>query len=47
MRRRLITALGLAAVGMPAILFGGIFYYALMGTFLIGAAGNMCIYSAR
>jgi phosphatidate cytidylyltransferase len=38
MRRRLITALGLAAVGMPAILFGGIFYYALMGTFLIGAA---------
>ncbi len=38
MRRRLITALGLAAIGLPAILFGGIFYYALMGTFLIGAA---------
>ena len=38
MRRRLITALGLAAIGMPAILFGGIFYYFLMGTFLIGAA---------
>lgn len=38
MRRRLITALGLAAIGMPAILFGGIFYYLLMGTFLIGAA---------
>ena len=38
MRRRLLTALGLAAIGMPAILFGGIFYYLLMGTFLIGAA---------
>jgi phosphatidate cytidylyltransferase len=38
MRRRLITALGLAAIGMPAILIGGIFYYLLMGTFLIGAA---------
>ncbi|MBL8103040.1 MAG: hypothetical protein JNM02_10950, partial [Anaerolineales bacterium] len=38
MRRRLITALGLAAIGVPAILFGGIFYYLLMGTFLIGAA---------
>ncbi len=37
MRRRLITALGLAAFGLPAIMFGGIFYYALMGTFLIGA----------
>jgi phosphatidate cytidylyltransferase len=38
MRRRLITALGLALVGMPAILLGGIFYFLLMGTFLIGAA---------
>lgn len=38
MRRRLITALGLALIGVPAILFGGIFYYLLMGTFLIGAA---------
>jgi len=38
MRRRLITALALAAIGLPAIMFGGIFYYALMGTFLIGAA---------
>lgn len=38
MRRRLITALGLAAVGVPSILFGGIFYYLLMGTFLVGAA---------
>lgn len=38
MRRRLITALGLALVGVPAILLGGILYYLLMGTFLIGAA---------
>ncbi|HNC89222.1 MAG TPA: phosphatidate cytidylyltransferase [Anaerolineales bacterium] len=38
MRRRLITALGLAVIGVPAILLGGIFYYLLMGTFLIGAA---------
>ena len=38
MRRRLITALGLAFIGLPAIILGGIFYYLLMGTFLIGAA---------
>ncbi len=38
MRRRLITSLGLVLIGMPAILFGGIFYFLLMGTFLIGAA---------
>lgn len=38
MRRRLITALGLAFVGLPAILLGGVFYFLLMGIFLIGAA---------
>jgi phosphatidate cytidylyltransferase len=38
MRKRTITALGLAVIGLPAILLGGIFYYFLMGTFLIGAA---------
>lgn len=38
MRRRVITALGLALIGMPAILIGGIPYFLLMGTFLIGAA---------
>ncbi|MCK6582291.1 MAG: phosphatidate cytidylyltransferase [Anaerolineales bacterium] len=38
MRRRLFTALGLALLGVPAIVIGGIFYYLLMGTFLIGAA---------
>jgi phosphatidate cytidylyltransferase len=38
MRRRLITSIVLAAIGLPAVIFGGIFYYLLMGTFLIGAA---------
>lgn len=38
MRRRLITAFGLALIGMPAIILGGILYFLLMGTFLIGAA---------
>lgn len=38
MLKRTVTALGLAAIGLPAILFGGIFYYLLMGTFLVGAA---------
>lgn len=38
MRRRLITALGLAVIGLPAIIFGGVFYFLLMGTFLVGAA---------
>ncbi len=38
MRRRLITALGLSLIGLPAILLGGIFYFLLMGTFLVGAA---------
>ena len=37
MRRRLITTLGLTLIGMPAILLGGILYFLLMGTFLIGA----------
>lgn len=38
MRRRLITTLALTTIGMPAILLGGIFYFILMGTFLVGAA---------
>jgi phosphatidate cytidylyltransferase len=38
MRSRTITALALAVVGLPAILFGGIFYFLLMGTFLVGSA---------
>jgi phosphatidate cytidylyltransferase len=38
MRRRLITALVLSVIGLPAILFGGFLYYLLLGAFLIGAA---------
>ena len=38
MLRRTITALALAVVGLPAILFGGIFYFLLMGAFLVGSA---------
>ena len=38
MRRRLITVLILTLIGVPAILLGGIFYFLLMATFLIGAA---------
>ncbi len=38
MRRRTLTALALAAVGLPAIIFGGFLYYLLMGTFLVGSA---------
>ncbi len=38
MRKRTLSALGLAAIGLPAIIFGGVLYYLLMGTFLIGAA---------
>lgn len=37
MRRRLITAFILTVVGLPAILIGGVFYFLLMGAFLIGA----------
>ncbi len=38
MRKRLNTFFALAAIGFPAIVFGGIFYYLLMAIFLIGAA---------
>jgi len=38
MRRRLITSLALALIGMPAIVFGGILYFLLMSVFLLGAA---------
>ena len=38
MRRRLLTALGLSLIGMPAIIFGGAFYFLLMSVFLLGAA---------
>jgi phosphatidate cytidylyltransferase len=38
MRRRLVTALALAFIGLPAILFGGFFYFVLLSIFILGAA---------
>jgi len=38
MLRRTLTALAMAVVGLPAIIYGGVFYYLLMGTFLVGGA---------
>ena len=38
MLKRTLTALALAAVGLPAIIFGGVFYFLLMGIFLVGGA---------
>jgi len=36
--RRVLTALALLAVGIPALVLGGVFFYLFMGTFLVGAA---------
>ncbi len=38
MLRRTLTALAMAVVGLPAIIYGGVFYYLLMGIFLVGGA---------
>jgi phosphatidate cytidylyltransferase len=38
MLRRLATTLVLTLIGMPAIIFGGVFYFLLIGTFIVGAA---------
>ena len=38
MLKRTLTALAMAAVGLPAIIYGGVFYFLLMGTFLVGGA---------
>ncbi|NJC97126.1 MAG: hypothetical protein FIB03_12480 [Anaerolineae bacterium] len=38
MPRRTLTALAMAAVGLPAIIYGGVFYFLMMGTFLVGGA---------
>ena len=40
MRKRLISTVGLVALMLPAILFGGIFYYLVIGVFLVGAASE-------
>ena len=38
MLRRTLTALGLAVIGLPAIIFGGIFYYFVIALVLAGSA---------
>jgi phosphatidate cytidylyltransferase len=38
MPRRTLTALGLAVIGLPAIIYGGVFYYLIMGIVLAGGA---------
>jgi len=38
MLRRTLTALGLAVVGLPAIIYGGVFYFLLIGIVLAGSA---------
>jgi phosphatidate cytidylyltransferase len=38
MPKRVLTALGLAAVGLPAIIYGGVFYYLLIAVVLAGSA---------
>jgi len=38
MRRRVLTALVLVVIGLPGIIYGGIFYFVLMTIFLVGGA---------
>ena len=38
MPRRILTALAMAAVGLPAIIYGGVFYFLLISIFLAGSA---------
>ena len=38
MLKRTLTALGLAAVGLPAIIYGGVFYFLLIAIVLAGSA---------
>jgi CDP-diglyceride synthetase len=38
MLKRTLTSLAFAAVGLPAIIFGGVFYYLLMAVILTGSA---------
>jgi phosphatidate cytidylyltransferase len=38
MLRRTLTALVIAVIGLPAVIYGGVFYYLLMGAFLVGGA---------
>lgn len=38
MLSRTLTALGLAVIGLPAIILGGVFYFLLITVFLVGSA---------
>jgi len=38
MLRRTLTAMVLAAIGLPGIIYGGVFYFVLMTIFLVGGA---------
>jgi len=38
MRRRTLTVLAIAVVGVPAVVYGGWFYYLFIGAFLVGGA---------
>jgi phosphatidate cytidylyltransferase len=38
MLKRTLTALGLAVIGLPAIIYGGVFYFLFMAIFLVGGA---------
>lgn len=38
MLKRTLTALGLAVIGLPAIIYGGIFYFVLITILLVGSA---------
>lgn len=38
MLKRTLTSLGLAAILLPALIYGGIFYFLLIGVFLVGGA---------
>lgn len=38
MLKRTLTALAMTAVGLPAIIYGGVFYFLVMGLFLVGGA---------
>jgi phosphatidate cytidylyltransferase len=38
MLKRTLTALGIAVIGLPAIYYGGVFYFIFMAIFLVGSA---------
>lgn len=38
MPKRTLTALGLAVIGLPAIIYGGVFYFIVMAILLVGSA---------